>query len=60
MARHIAKKQPCKCGHGKAIHHTRSSNGRVMGPCNFPGCKCKDYELTKTIVVMRAKLNGQQ
>ena len=38
------RKQPCRCGHGKSIHHPdRNSRGKLKNPCNFPGCKCSDY-----------------
>jgi hypothetical protein len=39
-------KQPCECGHGRAIH--RATRLRLKKkfhtPCRFPGCDCCDYK----------------
>jgi hypothetical protein len=43
------KKQPCRCGHGKAIHEARRIDEKMFhSPCNHPGCRCRDYKLVKT------------
>lgn len=48
MFKFSKKKQPCRCGHGKAIHHARRINEmKFRSPCNFPGCKCRDYQPAK-------------
>jgi len=37
----------CKnCGHGIAIHHGNAV-GHLTSPCNYPGCKCKNYKSEK-------------
>jgi len=43
------KREPCRCGHAKSVHH---SKGPLMGkvrksPCWLVGCKCKDYTPVK-------------
>jgi len=36
---------PCKCGHAKSIHARMffKSKSPNSNPCNYPGCKCKNY-----------------
>ena len=41
-------KKPCVCNHGLAIHGVkRSPNGSFTHPCNYPGCRCRDYRPKK-------------
>ena len=44
----VPRKKPCtKCGHGMSIHYHK--RGTIGGPCWFPGCKCKDFQVSKTV-----------
>ena len=49
MPRGSVRKQPCNCGHGKAIHHRLkvviNNTYAVRSACNHPNCKCADYKL---------------
>ena len=36
----------CKCRHAKSIHagmFFKSKTPNLRKPCNYPGCKCKNY-----------------
>jgi len=48
---HNTRIQRCICGHAKSIHvrmyGIMYENTRLPQTCNFPGCKCKGFKLTK-------------
>jgi hypothetical protein len=46
MTKQRNKKQACRCGHGKTIHHIDYGITGPMkrNPCSHPGCGCKDYD----------------
>jgi hypothetical protein len=40
----MARIQPCRCTHGKSIHHAKRVKKKLQNRCGFPNCKCREYK----------------